>query len=66
MEEIIHLEKQIDKIGHDYELLKFENDALKAKIVELRDRNEQLERKNQDMLLQIDSVLSISKVTNNG
>lgn len=64
MQEIVHLEKQIDKIGHDYELLKFENDALKAKIIDLKEKNERLERKNQDMLLQIDSVLNISKGSN--
>lgn len=64
MQEIVHLEKQIDKIGHDHELLKFENDALKARIEELKEKNEMLERKNQDMLLQIDSVLSVSKGSN--
>ncbi len=66
MQEIVRLEKQIDKIGHDYELLKFENDALKAKIVELKEKNEQLERKNQDMLLEIDRVLNVSNRITNG
>ncbi len=66
MQEIVHLEKQIDKIGHDYELLKFENDALRAKIEELKEKNERLERKNQDMLLEIDRVLSASTKVFNG
>ena len=57
------LNTQVDKLTHDYELLKFENDSLKHKLSDMKNKNDELVRNNQDMLLKIDSTLTLAKVT---
>ena len=54
---------QVDKLTHEHELLKFENDSLKHKIDDMKNKNDELVRNNQDMLLKIDSTLTLAKVT---
>jgi len=66
MEIIEKLNAQVDKLIHDYELLKFENDSLKLKIKEMKNKQDELERNNQDMMLNIDRALTISKVKKSG
>jgi len=56
------LNAQVDKITHDYELLKFENDSLKIKLDSMKNKNDEIVRNNQDMLLKIDSTLTLAKV----
>lgn len=61
--EIIHkLNAKVDKILSDYELLRLENNSLKIELERLKNKNDELIRNNQDMLLKIDSTLTLSKV----
>ena len=60
------LNAQIDNILHDYESLKYENDKLRLHIEELKNKKDELERCNQDMLLNIDKALAFSKVESIG
>jgi len=46
-------------------LLKLEKIALEQKISELIDENDKLERNNQDMILKIDSTLTLIKGNTN-
>ena len=55
------LNAQIDKLLQDHQSLKYENDKLRAVIAELKNKNDELQRSNQDMLLNIDKVLTFSK-----
>ncbi|QOG11440.1 hypothetical protein [Arcobacter sp. FWKO B] len=61
MEIVETLNQQIDKLLHDYEELKFENLTLKVQVEKLKDVNDELLRNNEDMLLNIDRALAISK-----
>ncbi|MCK9162163.1 MAG: hypothetical protein RBQ81_07725 [Arcobacteraceae bacterium] len=55
------MNKQIEYILQEYEELKFENQTLKVQLERLKDVNDELLRNNEDMLLNIDRALAISK-----
>ena len=57
---------QIDKLLQDYELLKSKNQYLTIELEKLKNKNDELIRNNQDMLLKIDSTLTLTKARNNG
>lgn len=54
------LNAQIEQLIHNYELLKYENDALRMEINELKDNNDEIQRSSQDMLLNIDRALTLT------
>ncbi|QKF81659.1 cell division protein ZapB [Halarcobacter ebronensis] len=58
MEIINKLNTKIDKLIYEYELLKKENENLRQDLDILKNKNDELERNNQDMLLRIDSTLT--------
>jgi len=62
MDLIKKLNAQVDHLTHEYELLKFENDSLKIKLENMKNKNDEIVRNNQDMLLKIDSTLTLAKV----
>ncbi|WP_428024944.1 hypothetical protein [Arcobacter sp.] len=55
---------QIDKLLQDYELLKSKNQYLTIELEKLKNKNDELIRNNQDMLLKIDSTLTLTKARN--
>lgn len=55
------LNAKIDKLMNDYETVKFENTTLKMELESIKDKNDELVRYNQDMLLKIDSTLTLVK-----
>ncbi len=61
MEIIETLNTKLDKILHDYERLKLENQSLKQELETLKNDNDELIRNNQDMFLRIDSTLTLTK-----
>ncbi|ADG93051.1 conserved hypothetical protein [Arcobacter nitrofigilis DSM 7299] len=58
------LNMQIDKLLEDYELLKSKNQYLTIELEKLKNKNDELIRNNQDMLLKIDSTLTLTKAKN--
>ena len=62
MEIIETLNSKIDKLIHDYDKLRLENQALQQEIDFLKNENDELIRNNQDMFLRIDSTLTLLKV----
>lgn len=58
---IERLNKQVDKFKYEYLTLKTENESLKSELSEYRNKNDELVRHNQDMLLKIDSTLTLNK-----
>ncbi|RXJ82065.1 hypothetical protein [Arcobacter sp. F2176] len=58
------LNTQIDKLLEDYELLKSKNQYLTIELEKLKNKNDELIRNNQDMLLKIDSTLTLTKAKN--
>jgi len=61
MEIIETLNDKIDKLLHDYERLRLENQSLSQEITSLKNENDELVRNNQDMFLRIDSTLTLLK-----
>ena len=61
MEIIETLNNKIDKLIHDYEKLKLENQALTQELNRVKNDNNELIRNNQDMFLRIDSTLTLIK-----
>ena len=61
MEIIETLNSKIDKLIHDYDKIKLENQALIQELENLKNENDQLIRNNQDMFLRIDSTLTLIK-----
>ena len=59
------LSSKIDKLKHDYEVVKFENSSLRLELENIKNRNDELVRNNQDMLLKIDSTLTLVKAKDN-
>jgi cell division protein ZapB len=59
MSEIELLEKKIDKLLVNFTALELQNQALKDEIRKLKDENDTLIKKNQDMCLEIDKVLGV-------
>ncbi|PRM90413.1 hypothetical protein CJ671_02695 [Aliarcobacter cryaerophilus] len=61
MEIITLLNERIDNLLEEHAKIKLEKIALEKKISELIDENDKLERNNQDMILKIDSTLTLIK-----
>lgn len=61
MEIIETLNNKLDKLLHDYERLKLENQSLKQELDSMQNDNDELTRNNQDMFLRIDSTLALIK-----
>lgn len=55
------LNNKIDKLIHDYEKLRLENQALIQELEAIKNDNDELVRNNQDMFLRIDSTLALVK-----
>ncbi len=66
MEIIENLNIKIDKLVHEYELLKKENQNLRQDLYDLKNNNDELERNNQDMLLKIDSTITLLEAKKHG
>lgn len=66
MEIINKLNIKINKLIHEYELIKKENQNLHQDLNDLKNNNDELERNNQDMLLKIDSTLTFLEIKNIG
>ena len=66
MEIIETLNSKIDKLIHDYDKLRLENQALQQEIDFLKNENDELIRNNQDVFLRIDSTLTLIKARNSG
>ncbi|WP_228152071.1 hypothetical protein [Malaciobacter halophilus] len=64
MEIIKALDSKIEKLIHDYEKIRIENDTLRQELNELKNVNDELVRNNQDMLLRIDSAITLTKGKN--
>ena len=61
MEIIKLLNERIDNLLEEHAQIKLEKIALEQKIKDLIDENDKLERNNQDMILKIDSTLTLIK-----
>jgi cell division protein ZapB len=61
MEIIETLNTKIDKIIHDYDKLRLENQSLQQELDSMKNDNDELIRNNQDMFLRIDSTLTLIK-----
>jgi len=57
---------KIDKLIHEFELAKKENENLRQDLDDLKNKNDELERNNQDMLLRIDSTVTFLQAKNSG
>ncbi|RXK00368.1 hypothetical protein CRU98_04210 [Arcobacter sp. CECT 8986] len=55
------LDLKIEKLIRDYERIRIENDSLRQELNELKNLNDELTRNNQDMLLRIDSAITLKK-----
>ena len=66
MEIIETLNTKIDKLIHNYDKLRLENQALQQELDLLKNENDELVRNNQDMFLRIDSALTLIKAQNSG
>ena len=64
MEIIETLNTKIDKLIHNYDKLRLENQALQQELDLLKNENDELVRNNQDMFLRIDSTLTLIKAQN--
>jgi cell division protein ZapB len=64
MEIIEALNTKIDKLIHDYDKLRLENQALQQELDSMKNENDELIRNNQDMFLRIDSTLTLIKARN--
>ncbi len=61
MEIIKLLNERIDNLLEEHAKIKLEKIVLEQRISELIDENDKLERNNQDMILKIDSTLTLIK-----
>ena len=66
MDIIEKLNMKIDKLIHEFELVKKENENLHQDLDALKNKNDELERNNQDMLLRIDSTVTFLQAKNSG
>ena len=66
MEIIETLNTKIDKLIHNYDKLRLENQALQQELDLLKYENDELVRNYQDMFLRIDSTLTLIKAQNSG
>lgn len=60
------LNMKIDKLIYEFELVKKENENLRQDLDALKNKNDELERNNQDMLLRIDSTVTFLQAKNSG
>ena len=60
------LNMKIDKLIYEFELAKKENENLRQDLDALKNKNDELERNNQDMLLRIDSTVTFLQAKNSG
>ncbi|MGB6328755.1 MAG: hypothetical protein WBF48_07485 [Halarcobacter sp.] len=60
------LNMKIDKLIYEFELVKKENENLRQDLDALKNKNDELERNNQDMLLRIDSTVTFLQAKHNG
>lgn len=65
MEIIKLLNERIDNLLEEHAKIKLEKIVLEQRISELIDENDKLERNNQDMILKIDSTLTLIKGNTN-
>ena len=65
MEIIKLLNERIDNLLEEHAKIKLEKISLEQKIKDLIDENDKLERNNQDMILKIDSTLTLIKGNTN-
>ncbi len=65
MEIIQLLNERIDNLLEEHAKIKLEKIVLEQRISELIDENDKLERNNQDMILKIDSTLTLIKGNTN-
>jgi len=61
MELIRVLNHRVDTLLYEYEKVNLEKMALEQKVQELIEKNDKLERNNQDMMLKIESTLALIK-----
>ena len=61
MEIIKLLNERIDNLLEEHAKIKLEKISLEQRIKDLIDENDKLERNNQDMILKIDSTLTLIK-----
>lgn len=61
MEILETLNNKVDKLIHDYEKLKLENQSLLQELNRIKNDNDELVRNHQDMFLRIDSTLTLIK-----
>lgn len=66
MEIIEKLNIKIDKLIREYELVKKENQILRQDLNDLKNINDEIERNNQDMLLKIDSTITLLEANKRG
>lgn len=66
MDIIEKLNMKIDKLIYEFELAKKENENLRQDLDALKNKNDELERNNQDMLLRIDSTVTFLQAKNSG
>ena len=66
MEIIETLNTKIDKLIHNYDKFRLENQALQQELDLLKNENDELVRNNQDMFLRIVSTLTLIKAQNSG
>ncbi|NQY22960.1 MAG: hypothetical protein COA66_06915 [Arcobacter sp.] len=55
------IQKQINKLKYDYSKLQGENEVLRKRLENMENKNDEFLRHNQDMLLKIDSTLTLTK-----
>jgi len=60
MEDIIKLNSLVDDLLRHVDTLKQDKEVLQKKISILLDKNDELDRKNKDMILQINKILSVN------
>lgn len=66
MDIIEKLNMKIDKLIYEFELAKKENENLRQDLDALKNKNDELERNNQDMLLRIDSTVTFLQAKSSG
>jgi cell division protein FtsB len=61
---IERLNAQIEQLLNDYKTLKYENEALKAELDDMKNNTDEIQRTSQDMLLNIDRALTLTQKLN--
>ncbi len=61
MEIIETLNNRINKLLKEYKKLEFDNQTLNQEILNLKNKNDELSKNNENMFLRIDTTLSVAK-----